>query len=94
MQDQHVGFKIVNTNARSILNKACALQPLVIDYEPDITAITETWLLTDIPDSEITTPGYTLVRRDRDGRGRGVALLVERNIVSYTLELPDNIEAV
>ncbi|XP_049514281.1 uncharacterized protein LOC119432614 [Dermacentor silvarum] len=85
---RHVGFKIINVNARSVLNKTHSLEALVIDHEPDIAVITETWLHKNIPDSEITPPGYTLVRRDRDGRGGGVALLVKRNIVFSPLEVP------
>lgn len=94
MQGQHAGFKIINVNARSLINKAHALEALVIDHAPDIAVITETWLHKNILDSDIAPPGYSLVRRDRDGRGGGVAVLVKRNIIFSTLEVPGNIEAV
>lgn len=70
------------------------LEALVIDHKPDIILITETWLHEVIPDTEIAPPGYSMVRRDRDGRGGGVALLVKKGIIYSSLDAADGIEAV
>lgn len=70
------------------------LEALVIDHEPDIVLITETWLHEIIPDTEIAPPGYSMVRRDRDGRGGGVAFLVKKGVNYSSLDAADGIEAV
>lgn len=74
-------------NARSVVNKVQPLENLLLLHEPDIVAITETWLSSDILDHEFTPPSYSVIRKDRLSRGGGVALLIRRSI-SYTL-LPD-----
>ena len=44
----------------------------------DVLTLSETWLDSNIQDSEICLPGFTLVRRDREGSksGGGVAIYV------------------
>lgn len=81
---------LLNLNARSILNK---VQTLLL-YEPDIVAITETWLSPSVYNHEIAPPNYVVVRKDRPSRGGGVALLIRRSIL-YTLLPPvPNAEAI
>jgi len=50
------------------------------EEKPDIIGITETWLNSNIEDSELNVEGYTIFRKDRDSstenRGGGVLLLV------------------
>ena len=38
---------------------------LVFEEDPDSIAITETWLSSDIANSEFTPPHYTCFRKDR-----------------------------
>lgn len=66
-------FKIININARSILNKATMVEYVVLEHKPDVVVITETWLHKDILDSKVMPPNYTIVRKDGAGRGGGVA---------------------
>ena len=45
-------------------------------YKPDIVCIVETWLGSDVLDSEICIPDYELTRLDRDRHGGGVIIYV------------------
>ena len=45
-------------------------------YKPDIVCIVETWLGSDVLDSEICIPDYELTRLDRDRHGDGVIIYV------------------
>ena len=57
-------------NARSIVNKTQDLQALLISEDPDVIAITETFLSEDVLDSELVDVAtYTVYRRDRNRHG-------------------------
>ena len=43
--------------------------------------LSETHLCTIIDDSEIRIPGYTLIRRDRNRSGGGVAMYIRNNLI-------------
>ena len=63
----------------------------------DICAVTETWLSSEVSDVEIQIDGYSLVRKDRNGRGGGVAIYVKSNIpysICNELNTDSDIEAV
>lgn len=45
-------FVILNINYRRIVNKATLLEVLFIEHDPDIAILCETWLNSDIYDSE------------------------------------------
>ena len=45
-------------------------------YKPDIVCIVETWLGSDVLDSEIYIPDYEFTRLDRDRHGGGVIIYV------------------
>ncbi len=53
------------TNARSIVNKRSELELYILEEEPDIVGITETWAVESIEDSELSIDGYTMIRRNR-----------------------------
>ena len=68
------GIKILHLNIRSLYNKLDEIRLLVVESNPDILGISETWLHNGIDDSEIHIPNFSLLRKDRrDGYG-GVAL--------------------
>ena len=76
------GLRILYLNARSVRNKADELEAQMNMGNYDIVGITETWLQGDQA-WELSVPGYTCYRRDRNmGRGGGVALLVRNEIQS------------
>ena len=63
----HKPFKIININFQSIKNKTAELGNFISESDPDIIIGTETWLNHTINDNEIFPPGYTLLRKDRQG---------------------------
>ena len=58
-------LKIVSFNARCLSNKFAHLPDLVDELEPDLVAITETWLTCDITNQEFVPHGFTCFRLDR-----------------------------
>ena len=73
------GLKIAHLNVRSLRNKVDLLRLEQFDNVAiDVLTLSETWLDSNIQDSEICLPGFTLVRRDREGSksGGGVAIYV------------------
>ena len=78
--DYAKSIKCLLMNARSIVNKAHEFNTLTYDY--DAIGVTETWLKSDILDSEILPSiDFDVHRRDRaDKRGGGVMLAVRSNI--------------
>ncbi|CAJ1081508.1 uncharacterized protein LOC121656906 [Xyrichtys novacula] len=77
---------VITGNVRSLANKVDELEALTRtqrEYrESSIMCFTETWLHEQIPDSNVTIPGFQTVRADRDTaatgkkKGGGVAVLV------------------
>ena len=75
------GFKTAPLNVRSILNKMDDVRFLLRNKHFDIFTVSKTWLNSSIKDSEVSIPGYTLVRHDRTGkRGGGTAMYVRDGI--------------
>ena len=86
-------LKCLYVNARSIMNKLTAFEECVMEYEPDVIGITESWTTQVHLPSEIQLDGYTCYRRDRADdvgtRGGGILLYMretfchrERNDIS------------
>nr|CAI5830819.1 unnamed protein product [Callosobruchus analis] len=57
-----------------------------------ILGIVETWLTSDVDNSNITIDGYTIVRADRETRGGGVALYLKNNLRYDVLNIPSTNE--
>lgn len=71
---------LININARSLANKTVELERLLFEYNPDIVIVTETWLRPEIKDCEIIPPAYNMIRKDRDTRGGGVAIIFKEKL--------------
>ena len=71
-------LSVFYANAQSIMNKMCDLEVLASEQSPDIIAVTESWMNSDIPDASVSLNGYTLFRKDRqdtkNGRGGDILL--------------------
>ena len=67
-------------NARSIVNKKLDLAAMLEESQLHVLAITETFLDTDILDSELNLNSHSIFRRDRSRKGGGVMLLVHNSI--------------
>ena len=51
-------------------------------YLHDILTLSETWLKSNYSDIMLNTPGYLLMRKDRQSRGGGVAIYIKDNIAT------------
>mgnify|MGYP001548984872 CR=1 FL=1 len=82
-------------NARSIVRKVLDLYFEVIlqlDW-PDVIAISETWLNSEVPDSIFSAcKGYSVFRRDRSPgkKGGGVAILTKTGLACYSVNVPSD----
>jgi len=67
-----------------VCNKLSELELYISLENPDIIALTETWLRRDIADSEVSFDGYILFRRDRINStkqgGGGVLIMVKNSL--------------
>ena len=57
---------------------------LVDATQADVIIGTESWLTSDIPDSEICPPGYTMFRKDRVNRTGGGVFIMYVNHLTDT----------
>ena len=77
-------IKCIYFNARSIVNKLSELELLIREENVDIIGISETWLLKDISDNEISFNGYSIFRCDRNDlvkkRGGGVLMYIRNEL--------------
>ena len=68
-------------NARCIMNQMTALEAYILEYDPDVIGITESWTTEDHLQSELQLEGYTCYRRDRmmcdRSKGGGVLLYMK-----------------
>ena len=69
-------LKFLYYNTRSIIYKIDEVKASCLLYKPSITCIVETWLDSDILDSEICIPNYELIHLDRDRHGGGVGIYI------------------
>ena len=73
-------FKVVYLNARSVKNKVPELQSFISTHNPDIIAITETWLDDTFTDIQLFGSGdFQVFRKDRNAHGGGVLLAIKSN---------------
>ena len=63
------------TNARSLRGKLPELQLLCEQHNPTLIGVTETWLSSEIHDSEVQLPNMTAYRCDRSDRLGGGSML-------------------
>lgn len=86
---------VLNINARSLINKFPHFLSLVSPLNAQVIGVTETWLHSGIYDTEITPPGFCVIRGDRNhGRGGGVALFLRSDIKYSVIQGPPEIESV
>ena len=85
-------LKCISFNARSLCNKLVELQYVLSSNEIDVACITETWLSNYISNSVIVpVTDFNIYRKDRDGRGGGVCIIVKSSVTYSVLpvSLPD-----
>lgn len=69
-------FKIGHLNTRSLIASFADFSNLLRSHCFDVLAVSESWLNINISDDILSIPGYRLFRKDREGRGGGVAAYV------------------
>lgn len=76
------GIGLIHLNIRSLLqrDKLDHLNILVTQANPDILVLSETWLKSEVNDSEVALNDYNHFRIDRAGRGGGVAIYVKSHL--------------
>ena len=73
-------MKIAHLNVRSLISGFDKFKHLVCEHDFDIVALSETWLSNDVDSDTIKLQGYNLFRKDRVGRGGGVAIYIKTGI--------------
>ena len=63
MNSQKTKFMVANAN--SMITKLSELLEIITTNKPLVIAITETWLTRHIPDAEVGTPGFQILRQER-----------------------------
>ncbi|KAK9694701.1 hypothetical protein QE152_g33352 [Popillia japonica] len=85
-------MKLGHINIRSLFPKVAELKDKLIDCGFDVLAMCETWLHCGINNSDIKVDGYSLVRRDRVGRGGGVGIYIRNEIKFNVIHTGHEIE--
>ena len=67
-----LGF--MHINIRSLFPKFVLLNALAHSANPDVSAMSESWLRKATKNSEISIPNYNIFRQDRTAKGGGVSL--------------------
>ena len=70
-------LKSQHKQGNEISNNIARFQDLVYSEDNDIICVTETWLNSDISNSEILNEGYEIFRKDRESRGGGVLVAIK-----------------
>ena len=78
------GFKFIHLNVNSLFNKKDHIIDIADTKEYDLILLNETKLDHHVPQSFLVHANYNILRRDRNGRGGGIMVLVKReyNIIS------------
>lgn len=79
-------LSILQWNARSLIANGQELKNFIeeLEVKPNIICIQETWLK---PTLDFIIYGYTVVRKDRDTTGGGVATFIQQGINYRNIEL-------
>ena len=64
--------KVLIANVQGIRSKTAVLSALIDDYQVDIIIACETYLTSDLSNSEILPPNFTTFRKDRNQHGGGL----------------------
>lgn len=81
-------FCFAHFNIRSLCSQFDAFREFVGAEGYDIIGLSETWLHSAILTENIEIPNYTLIRKDRDSRGGGVAFYINKCLKFNILEVP------
>ena len=77
------GLKIASLNVNSLLRHVDELRLMLSDSEIDVFAINESKIDNSVKDSEISIPGYNMIRKDRNRFGGGVVVYIRETYSFY-----------
>ncbi|XP_052224879.1 uncharacterized protein LOC127840502 [Dreissena polymorpha] len=77
---QKRGLHFLHINVRSLLPKLHEIDSLAKKSRAAIISISETWLDSSVPDSEISIENYCIERRDRNRHGGGVCIFIRKDL--------------
>lgn len=80
------GLGLIHLNIRSLIHKLDYVNVLMLQTNPDILVLSETWLKKSTKDCDVALEGYTLFRADRAGRGDGVAVYAKSGLSVSVLD--------
>lgn len=63
--EHNKGLRLAHYNVRSVLPKIDSLILWLVEINPDIVTLNETWLNPSIPSTQLSFDNYTLIRQDR-----------------------------
>lgn len=49
------------------MNERLEIEQILVEHEPHLMTITDTWLHSEVSDNEIFLPNYSVLRKDRNG---------------------------
>uniref|UniRef100_A0A8K9VAJ4 Reverse transcriptase domain-containing protein n=1 Tax=Oncorhynchus mykiss TaxID=8022 RepID=A0A8K9VAJ4_ONCMY len=78
-----LGF--MHVNIRSLLPKFVIFTALAHSANPDVLAVSESWLRKTTKNSDILIPNYNIFRQDRTAKGGGVAIYCKDSLQSSVL---------
>ena len=78
-------------NVRSLIPKIDNLRILCSLFSPHVICVVESWLDSDIVDSEISIQGYSIIRLDRSRHGGGILIYVS-SLFSYSILFKGSID--
>ena len=90
------GLKLGSLNMNSLLKNIEHIRYILSQYSFHIFAINESKIDSLVNDSEISIPGYKLVRRDRNRNGGGVVIYVQEHLSILVRNdlVPNNLEMI
>ena len=84
-------LSVLYFNVRSLIPKIDHLRVICASQNPGFVCIVETWLNSEVDDSEICIQGYSIVRLDRSRHGGGLIIYVN-NMFTYSVLFKGNPE--
>jgi exonuclease III len=88
------GMKLIHLNISTLLPNLSELTEIVTTINIDIVSLNETRLDGSITDSQLSIPGYVLLRKDRNRNGGGVALYIHKHMLPTPSDVKVNTESV
>lgn len=89
-------MKIGHLNIRSVFTGFNDFKNIIENYDFDVMMLSETWLTSDVDSIAVNIPGYRFIRKDRVGRGGGVASYVKVDllcdIINFDFVVNDKLE--